>query len=104
MTLFLQSFLSLFAETDTVFFDLGFVIALVVVIRVVRQRRLREPVFWFVLIVTLGIGLALAYTVSNFGTLFRHRAMVSVGVVLLPLALLVKTKGPAGPKAEPAEA
>jgi hypothetical protein len=44
-------------------------------------------VFWLTLLVTVAIGLALVYTVSNFGTLFRHRDMLLAGLVLLPVAL-----------------
>jgi hypothetical protein len=40
-----------------------------------------------ILMVTLAVGGALAYAVSNFGTLFRHRDMVLLGLALLPLAL-----------------
>jgi len=47
------------------------------------------------LLVTCGIGLALVYTVSNFGTLFRHRDMILAGLVLLPLALAASGAKPA---------
>jgi len=33
--------------------------------------------------ITGGITVLLAYTISNFGTLFRHRSMILLGLALL---------------------
>jgi hypothetical protein len=78
----------LFVEVDTIAFDAVLVFCFAAVIGAVRRRELRAPVFWLILIVTVVVGGLLAYTVSNFGTLFRHREMVLLGLLLLPLAAL----------------
>jgi len=77
----------LFVEVDTIIFDIVIVFVIFSVTVAVRRRAMNAPVFWLALLVTGGIGLALVYTVSNFGTLFRHRDMLLAGLVLLPLAL-----------------
>ncbi|MEA2343577.1 MAG: hypothetical protein QOF63_1746, partial [Thermoanaerobaculia bacterium] len=76
----------LFAEVDTIFFDIVLAFAIISMIRAARQRTLRAPVFWMIFMVTFTVGASLAYTVSNFGTLFRHRGMFLVGLILLPVA------------------
>lgn len=81
----------LFVEIDTLVFDAALVVALASVIRRLRERRMPNAVFWLVLIVAGTIAVLLAYTVSNFGTLFRHRMMVYVCLALMPLALSVLT-------------
>jgi antitoxin component of MazEF toxin-antitoxin module len=78
----------LFVELDTLVFDVVFAFCLATLIGAVRRRDLRAPVFWLILMVTVVVGVLLAYTVSNFGTLFRHREMVLLGLLLLPLAVL----------------
>jgi len=78
----------LFVEVDTIAFDVVLVFCFAAVIGAVRRRELRAPVFWLILTVTVVVGGLLAYTVSNFGTLFRHREMVLLGLLLLPLAAL----------------
>lgn len=77
----------LFVEFDTIAFDIVLIFTLVALVRAVRRHTLRAPVFWMILLVTLAIGGSLAYAVSNFGTLFRHRNMVFLGLLLLPLAI-----------------
>lgn len=76
----------LFVEIDTIVFDIALAFAVFSVAVGVRRRTIGTPVFWLTLFVTGAIGLALVYTVSNFGTLFRHRDMLLVGLLLLPLA------------------
>ncbi|HXA19062.1 MAG TPA: hypothetical protein VN380_18870 [Thermoanaerobaculia bacterium] len=76
----------LFVEIDTIVFDMVLAFAIFSMAAAVRRRTLGAPVFWLALLVTGTIGLTLVYTVSNFGTLFRHRDMLLVGLVLLPLA------------------
>jgi hypothetical protein len=86
----------LFVEIDTVVFDVVSLFCLVTIIGAIRRRELRAPVFWLILVVTVVIGGLLAYTVSNFGTLFRHREMVLLGLLLLPLAALpARSEAPA---------
>jgi len=75
-----------FVEADTIAFDIVLLFAIIGVVRAVPRGALRVPVFWLILLVTGGIAIAVAYTVSNFGTLFRHRDMILLGLTLLPLA------------------
>lgn len=78
-----------FAELDTVFFDATLVAVLGFVgIGLVRRRAMLHPAFWLVLFHTIVIAALLAYDSGNFGTLFRHRGMVFVGLVLLPLLVV----------------
>jgi hypothetical protein len=77
----------LFVEIDTIVFDIVLAFAIFSMAGAVRRGTIGAPVFWLTLLVTAAIGLALVYTVSNFGTLFRHRDMLLAGLVLLPLAL-----------------
>jgi hypothetical protein len=49
-------------------------------------RRLSSPLFWLVFFFTGAMAVGLMYTVTNFGTLFRHRDMILLGLALLPLA------------------
>lgn len=76
-----------FAELDTIFFDLALLAALVLFLRKTKRLLMRSPVFWLVVVMTVLVTFPLAYTVANFGTLFRLRAMVFVAMALLPLAL-----------------
>jgi hypothetical protein len=75
-----------FADLDTIVFDLAIVASAVWIFRV-RRSRLRNPVFWSVIAVAIATALPLAYSVTNFGTLFRLRGMIYLGIVLIPLAL-----------------
>lgn len=77
----------LFADTQTIIFDVLVVFAIVAIVRAARARRLSEPMLWQLVVLSLLVGLAQAYTVSNFGTLFRHRDMIFVTLALLPFAL-----------------
>ena len=60
----------------------------------VGAGALRNPMVWLVALMTVGIAVLLTYTISNFGTLFRHRGMIFIGLCLL----LVVTRGAASPK------
>src|SRR6185295_6712804 len=71
-----------FVDMDTLVFDLALLFAVLSVARSWRDA-VQTPVFWLILIVTVAIGFALAYMVTNYGTLFRHRNMVLTGIVLL---------------------
>ncbi len=73
------------ADTETLVFDAVAVLALLAIIRAIRERRLRNPLLWQLTAMAVLLTLALAYAVTNFGTLFRHRDMVFVallGIVL----------------------
>jgi hypothetical protein len=82
----------LFADFDTIVFDVVCLFCIVAIIGSIRRRERLEPAFWLILTVTVIVGGLLAYTVSNFGTLFRHREMVLIGLLLLPLAALPTTE------------
>ena len=76
-----------FADFDTIFFDAALIAAAVVLFRRMNRSLLRSPLFWLVVLMTVLVAAPLAYVVANFGTLFRLRAMVFVGITLLPLAM-----------------
>jgi hypothetical protein len=82
-----------FTDVDTLFFDIILVAVVVAFFRFARPHRLRNPAFWMVLLVTIVVGLAIAYTVSNFGTLFRIRGTIYAWITMIPLAL-VNAVGP----------
>jgi hypothetical protein len=88
-----------FVELDTIAFDLVLVFSLLSIFGALRHRALKAPVFWMMLLITAAIGGALAYSVSNFGTLFRHRDMLVLSLAFLPLAAMSSASS-----AEPAEA
>jgi hypothetical protein len=81
-------------ETDTIVFDGLLVLALYYVLRALPRGAWRNPSFWLVVITTAGITILLAYTISNFGTLFRHRAMIFIGLCLM---LVVARETPRAP-------
>lgn len=76
----------IFAEIDTILFDAFLIVAIWLIARGLRSGAWRDPFVWYLLIVTIAIATVLAYTISNFGTLFRHREMVVASLVLLVLA------------------
>jgi hypothetical protein len=75
-----------FTEIDTIIFDAALLLALFSVAKRFRLA-LRDPLTWLTLLITLLIGIPLVYAVSNFGTLFRLREMIYIGLVLTPLAV-----------------
>ena len=82
-------------ETDTLVFDVLLIVVLYYVFRGLPRGAWRNPSFWLVGMTTAGITVLLAYTISNFGTLFRHRAMIFIGLCLL---LVVTTETHAEPE------
>lgn len=81
-------------ETDTLVFDALLMLALYYVFGTLSRGAWRNPSFWLVTITTAGITLLLAYTISNFGTLFRHRGMIFIGLCLM---LVVSRETPRDP-------
>lgn len=81
-------------ETDTLVFDALLMLAFYYVFGALSRGAWRNPSFWLVTITTAGITLLLAYTISNFGTLFRHRGMIFIG---LCLTLVVARETPRDP-------
>jgi hypothetical protein len=77
----------LFADLDTIVFDIVLLIALYAICRAIATRSLAEPMFWYIALMTLFLAAPLIYAVSNFGTLFRQREMIFIGLALTPLAL-----------------
>jgi hypothetical protein len=80
-----------FADIDTLVFDLALLCATIAFGRV--SVSLRNPLAWLVVAMTLIISLPLAYTVTNFGTLFRLREMIFSGLLLTPLAVVTASSG-----------
>lgn len=77
----------LFADIDTVLFDAAALWALFVIARGLRTGGVSHPLFWNVATVTFVMGLLLVYTAAQYGTLFRQRAMVYLGIILLPMVV-----------------
>lgn len=75
------------ADIDTVFTDVSLLALALLAWRRWRQGRLNVPYALFVVLVAGTTALALAYVVTNFGTLFRLRLMVSVPFWMLALAM-----------------
>ncbi len=74
-----------FADVDTIFFNVLLFTSLGLLVAA-RKTAWRDPFVWYILGVSVAIAGALAYTVSNYGTLFRHRSMILAAIVLLPIA------------------
>jgi len=70
-------------EADTLLFDVILVMVIYYAVRAAAAGGLRDPSFWLIVLITGGITVLLAYTISNFGTLFRHRSMILLGLALL---------------------
>jgi hypothetical protein len=73
-----------FANTDTILFDIFVCAAIVMFFRRWRDAW-RDPFAWYLLAVSGLMAGAIAYTISNFGALMRHRSMVLSTIVILPL-------------------
>jgi hypothetical protein len=89
-----------FADIDTFAFDVILLFALLVLAS--RSRTTwRNPLTWLVLAITLLIFGPLAYSISNFGTLFRLREMIYIGLLLIPLAAATRAQSTADDQSEP---
>jgi hypothetical protein len=75
-----------FSDVDTLVFDAVLVFVAFVAFSRLRKAA-RSPLVWLTIVFALLIAGPLAYTISNWGTLFRMRAMVFTALVLIPLAL-----------------
>jgi hypothetical protein len=77
-----------FAETDTLVFDLVLLYTIFSCTRALRRGEARmTATFIFCLLVFIMTAGPMLYTVNNFGTLFRLRLMVYVAAAILPLTL-----------------
>jgi hypothetical protein len=86
------------ADLDTVFLDVSSLIVLTLLWqrrRVIANRKL-FVVFGLILSVTTAV--LLGYVVTNFGTLWRMRALVAVPLWVLVVALTPRTEGRLSPK------
>jgi hypothetical protein len=83
-----------FADLDTVVFDALLLVVVYLSIRHMRAATLRNPLFWLVTIVFAVLAVAIVFTVTNFGTLFRLRTMVFAAAAVLPLTLSVAAGRP----------
>ena len=74
-----------FTDLATLVFDALLIIALVATFRRLRTAW-RDPLLWSMLALTAMIAGPMAYSVSNWGTLFRLREMVFAALVLVCIA------------------
>jgi len=75
-----------FTELDTLIFDIVLLLAIAAV--AIRFRTsLRNPLTWFVVVLTMLVGGPLVYSITNYGTLFRLREMIYLGLLFTPLAV-----------------
>jgi hypothetical protein len=77
----------LFAELDTLVLDALLIFSIIVCARSLRTHGRITPLFVLLLIVFLATAGPMAYTVNNFGTLFRLRQMLYAILAFLPLTL-----------------
>jgi hypothetical protein len=75
-----------FVDVDTVLFNVVLVALAVIFFVGLRRGAWRDAFLWYLVVATIIITGALAYTVSNFGTLFRHRQMVVATLALIGIA------------------
>ena len=85
-----------FTEIDTIVFDVVLLCALLTLVAR-SSAPWRNPLTWLVLATTLLVGCPLVYSISNFGTLFRLREMVYIGLLLVPLAVAAHAERPRAP-------
>jgi hypothetical protein len=80
----------LVADADTLMFDALLIFVIVFCVRQLRVQRMRvAPAMVLVFVSMLAIGGPLIYIVSNFGTLFRLRQMITLQLCLIPLVMTV---------------
>ena len=75
-----------FTELDTLIFDLSLLLAIAAVALRFRAS-LRSPLTWLVVVLTVLVGGPLVYSITNYGTLFRLREMIYLGLLFTPLAV-----------------
>ena len=77
-----------FTEIDTLTFDSVLVFA---IWRLFAAPAWRNALTWLLLVTILIVAVPLVYSVSNFGTLFRLREMIYLGLLLIPIAAAAET-------------
>jgi hypothetical protein len=75
-----------FTDVDTLMFD-AILLWAVIAVAMRLSASWRNPLVWLLGLLLLLVTLPLAYTITNYGTLFRLRAMIYVGLALTPLVL-----------------
>ena len=80
-----------FTEIDTIIFDLTLACA-IFALAVGRSVSWRNPLVWLLGLITVLAGVPLGYVITNYGTLFRLREMIYIGLALIPLALATSTR------------
>jgi hypothetical protein len=75
-----------FTDVDTILFDALMIACAVTFFIGLRRGAWRDPFLWYLVVATIVIASALAYTISNYGTLFRHRQMVVATLALIGIA------------------
>jgi hypothetical protein len=96
----------LFADADTLWFDGALLLAAIALVLALRRGTWRSPALGVIIVANVTLTLMLAYTVTNFGTLFRHRGMMLMGLILVPLLVaneLARTRTPIAAETELAE-
>ena len=76
-----------FVDLDTLFFEATLLACAGMVARQIRLGRVIRPVFWHLLSATAAITILLSSEAANFGTLFRMRSIIAIGIALLPLSV-----------------
>lgn len=71
-------------DVDSLVFLLILAVAAVAAVRAFRTGGARTPLLWLVLLAALAISVAVIYSVTNYGALFRYRAMVFALLALVP--------------------
>ena len=74
------------ADADTLFFDIVLMVIGWSLWSNWRQGGHVRPSFPYFLLTSLPLAIALCYQTANFGTQFRLRSMVAIGLLLLPFA------------------
>jgi hypothetical protein len=74
-----------FVELDSVLTDLMLLLTMILLAAGIRRGAWRDPLLWYLIVVSIAITTALAYVVSNFGTLFRHREMMVATATLISM-------------------
>jgi hypothetical protein len=90
------------AELDTLFFDASLIAVGWILWRYRRQGFVAHPILAHVVVTTVVLTGMICYQTANFGTQFRLRSMVAIGVVLLIFAFAPRSAGAAArPAARP---
>lgn len=81
-----------FTELDTLIFDLSLLLA-VTAVALRFRAALRNPMTWLIVVLTVLVGGPLVYSITNYGTLFRLREMIYLGLLFTPLAVATVAPG-----------